>query len=108
MLAEETGTHVLCAHALCSFVVLVCGTLVYGKGDELEHKKEYEALLADGEAPSSTSAPPAAAPVFAPIPDGAARTAPMAMATPSSYKVLPFLNVLKYDLVPLSCSSNSS
>ena len=90
-----------CARALCSFVVLVCGTLVYGKGDELEHKKEYEALLADGEAPSLTSAPLAAAPVFAPVSDGAMRTAPMAMATPSSYKVLAFINVVKHQLIPL-------
>ena len=78
----------LCVHALCRFVVLVCGTLVYGKGDEHEHRKEYEALLADGEAPSSTIAPLPAAPMFAPVSLGATQTAPLAMATPSSYKVL--------------------
>ena len=74
---------------LHSFVVLVCGTLVYGKGDELEQKKEYEVLVADSEAPSSTSAPPSAAPGFAPVPDGAMQTAPMGIAMPSSFKVQP-------------------
>ena len=68
--------------------MLVCGTLVYGRGDEHEHRKEYEALVAEGEVPSMTSAPPETAPVFAPI--GATRTAPLAMTTPSSYKVLAY------------------
>ena len=85
--------HRVRSACLCRFVVLVCGTLVYGKGDEHEQKQEHEALIQEalvlgGEAPPSSSAPPPSAPVLTRSSAGGTRTAPMAMTTPSSFKVL--------------------
>ena len=84
---------------LCRFLVLVCGTLVYGKGDEHEQKTEnealiHEALVLGGDAPPSGSAPPPAAPILTRASAGGMRTAPMAMSTPSSFKVLTAAHVI--------------
>ena len=79
---------------LCRFLVLVTGTLVYGKGDKMEAKAE--GLLGEGEerlfAPVATADPGQAQPAAVP---GAHRrssvgTAPIAMrATPGSLKARP-------------------
>ena len=79
---------------LYRFLVLVTGTLVYGKGDKLEAKRE--GLLGEGEerifAPVATADPGQAQPSAVP---GAHRrssggTAPIAMrATPGSLKARP-------------------
>ena len=76
---------------LCRFLVLVTGTLVYGKGDKMEARRE--GLLEAGEerlfAPVSTAVPGETQPSAMP---GHRRsslgTAPIAMrATPGSLKV---------------------
>ena len=70
--------------AHCRFVVLVCGTLVYGKGDEAAQQEELKTLQANGELPLDVDGSEPSAPVFAPV--GPARSAPMTMGTPSSFK----------------------
>ncbi len=83
---------------MCRFVVLVCGTLVYGRGDEHEQKVEHDSLIQEalrlgGDGPPSGSAPAeAAAPMLARA-SGNIRTAPMAMTTPSSFKVRVYVDV---------------
>lgn len=67
------------------FVVLVAGTVIYGKGDEVQQKEELEDLEAAGELPPDSAAEFAAsAPMFAPTMP--LRSGPMAMGTPSSFK----------------------
>ena len=65
--------------------MLVAGTLVYGKGDEVQQKEENAALQAEEEAPLSAAGRSAAVPMFAPT--APIRSMPMAMGTPSSFKV---------------------
>ena len=68
------------------FVVLVAGTVIYGKGDEVQQKEELEELEALGELPPDRAAELAAsAPMFAPIMP--MRSGPMAMSIPHSFKV---------------------
>lgn len=51
----------MCIVCVCRFAVLVCGTLVYSRGDEVQSKKdhlEYEAHAAEeGEAQPSILMP---------------------------------------------------
>lgn len=68
-------------------MVLVCGTLVYGKGDEVQQRAENAALAAPlaGETQADAAARTAAVPMF--VPTMPMRSGPMAMGTPSSFKV---------------------
>jgi hypothetical protein len=68
----------------CSFVILVSGTLVYGRGDEEEGKQELEAALASGAIPAEAAT--AAAPVdeeAAPLLAAAAAAAAAPAAIPA-------------------------
>lgn len=74
------------------FVVLVAGTVIYGKGDEVQQKEELEDLEAAGELPPDSAAEFAAsAPMFAPTMP--LRSGPMAMGTPSSFKVCTYMGL---------------
>ena len=89
----------------CRFVVLVAGTVIYGKGDEVQQKEELEDLEAAGELPPDSAAEFAAsAPMFAPTMP--LRSGPMAMGTPSSFKVCAatFLVWLSEPIVPGFCN----
>ena len=96
-----------CAFAWRRFVVLVCGTLVYSRGDEAETRKHEAAAAADGLAGLGEEAgtPPRFAPVAVPFggrsaamparPGGSMPSAPVAMRqTPTSFKVRPCSGVL--------------
>ena len=68
------------------FVVLVAGTVIYGKGDEAQQKQELEELEAAGElSPDRAAEFAASAPMFAPT--APMRSGAMAMSIPSSFKV---------------------
>jgi hypothetical protein len=70
-----------------SFIVLVAGTLVYGRGDDEEAREEFEELrLPAGPPPAAGAAPPGpTAPVTSPAPR---TTRPIHMVgTPASLKV---------------------